>query len=160
MVQSENSHVDGRDEGMWQYIVKRLLLMIPTLIGAAALVFLLMNIVPGDIALLIIGGDQGGDIDPQELANLRENLGLDRPLLIQFFSWLWGIVQLDFGTSLWTGAPVMEVAKAILTRGALRLRIWDRGRSKPKLPARWVVRMCKCGTAPLMPTSPGSWRRA
>ncbi|MEE8305300.1 MAG: ABC transporter permease, partial [Candidatus Tectomicrobia bacterium] len=86
----------------------RLLLMIPTLIGAAALVFLLMNIVPGDIALLIIGGDQGGDIDPQELANLRENLGLDRPLLIQFFSWLWGIVQLDFGTSLWTGAPVME----------------------------------------------------
>ncbi len=93
---------------MWQYIVKRLLLMIPTLIGAAALVFLLMNIVPGDIALLIIGGDQGGDIDPQELANLRENLGLDRPLLIQFFSWLWGIVQLDFGTSLWTGAPVME----------------------------------------------------
>ncbi len=93
---------------MWQYIVKRLLLMFPTLIGAAALVFLLMNIVPGDIALLIIGGDQGGDIDPQELANLRENLGLDRPLLIQFFSWLWGIVQLDFGTSLWTGAPVME----------------------------------------------------
>ena len=93
---------------MWQYIVKRLLLMIPTLIGAAALVFLLMNIVPGDIALLIIGGDQGGDIDPQELANLRENLGLDRPLLIQFFSWLWGIVQLDFGISLWTGAPVME----------------------------------------------------
>ncbi len=93
---------------MWQYIVKRLLLMIPTLIGAAALVFMLMNIVPGDIALLIIGGDQGGDIDPQELANLRENLGLDRPLLIQFFSWLWGIVQLDFGTSLWTGAPVME----------------------------------------------------
>ena len=93
---------------MWQYIVKRLLLMIPTLIGAAALVFLLMNIVPGDIALLIIGGDQGGDIDPQELANLRENLGLNRPLFIQFITWLWGIVQLDFGTSLWTGAPVLE----------------------------------------------------
>lgn len=93
---------------MWQYIIKRVLLMIPTLFGAALLVFLIMNIIPGDIALLIIGGDQGGDIDPQQLANLREQLGLNRPLFVQFFSWLWGVVQLDFGTSLWTGAPVLE----------------------------------------------------
>ena len=93
---------------MWQYIMKRVLLMIPTLFGAALLVFLIMNIIPGDIALLIIGGDQGGDIDPQELANLREQLGLNRPLFVQFFSWLWGVVRFDFGSSLWTGAPVME----------------------------------------------------
>lgn len=93
---------------MWQYIMKRVLLMIPTLFGAALLVFLIMNIIPGDIALLIIGGDQGGDIDPQELENLREQLGLNRPLFVQFFSWLWGVVRLDFGTSLWTGAPVLE----------------------------------------------------
>jgi peptide/nickel transport system permease protein len=96
---------------MWQYIVKRLLLMIPTLVGAALIVFLLMNIVPGDIALLIIGGDQGGDINPQELAKLRENLGLNRPLYMQFLSWLWDVVRLDFGTSLWTGAPVIEELK-------------------------------------------------
>jgi peptide/nickel transport system permease protein len=82
--------------------------MIPTLFGAALLVFLIMNIIPGDIALLIIGGDQGGDINPQELAKLREQLGLDRPFFVQFFSWLWGVMQFDFGTSLWTGAPVME----------------------------------------------------
>jgi len=93
---------------MWQYILKRVLLMIPTLFGAALLVFLIMNIIPGDIALLIIGGDQGGDINPQELAKLREQLGLDRPFFVQFFSWLWGVIQFDFGTSLWTGAPVME----------------------------------------------------
>lgn len=93
---------------MWQYIMKRVLLMIPTLFGAALLVFLIMNIIPGDIALLIIGGDQGGDIDPRELANLREQLGLNRPLFVQFFAWLWGVVRLDFGTSLWTGAPVLE----------------------------------------------------
>lgn len=96
---------------MWQYIIKRVLLMIPTLIGAALVVFLLMNIVPGDIALLVIGGDQGGDIDPVELAKLREQLGLNRPLYEQFFSWLWGIVRLDFGTSLWTGEPVIEELK-------------------------------------------------
>jgi peptide/nickel transport system permease protein len=93
---------------MWQYVTKRVLLMIPTLIGAALVIFLLMNIVPGDIALLIIGGDQGGDINPRELAKLRAQLGLDQPLYMQFLSWLWDVVRLDFGKSLWTGAPIME----------------------------------------------------
>jgi peptide/nickel transport system permease protein len=93
---------------MWQYVTKRVLLMIPTLVGAALVIFLLMNIVPGDIALLVIGGDQGGDINPRELAKLREQLGLDRPLHVQFLSWLWDVVRLDFGKSLWTGAPIME----------------------------------------------------
>jgi peptide/nickel transport system permease protein len=93
---------------VWQYIAKRVLLMIPTLLGAALVVFLLMNVVPGDIALLILGSDQGGDINVQELARLREQLGLNRPLYAQFGSWLWGIVRLDFGKSLWSGQPVLE----------------------------------------------------
>ena len=93
---------------MSQYIAKRLLLMIPTLLGAAMLVFLLMSIVPGDIALLIIGGDQGGEIDPQELAKLRETMGLNRPWYVQLGSWLWGVVQFDFGESLWTGESVIS----------------------------------------------------
>ena len=66
---------------MWQYVVKRLILMIPTLIGAALVIFFLMNLVPGDMALLIIGGDQGGDVNVHELAKLRGQLGLDRPLV-------------------------------------------------------------------------------
>jgi peptide/nickel transport system permease protein len=94
---------------VWQYIVKRILLMIPTLFGAALVVFLLMHVVPGDIALLILGtSEQGGDVNLQDLARLRENLGLNRPLYEQFLSWVWGIVHLDFGTSLWSGAPVLE----------------------------------------------------
>jgi len=93
---------------MWQYVVKRLLLMIPTLIGAALVIFILMNLVPGDVALLIIGGDQGGDINTHELAKLRQQLGLNRPLYVQFLSWLWGVVRLDFGKSLWTGSAVIE----------------------------------------------------
>jgi peptide/nickel transport system permease protein len=94
---------------VWQYIVKRILLMIPTLFGAALVVFLLMHVVPGDIALLILGtSEQGGDVNLQDLARLRENLGLNRPLYAQFLSWVWGIVHLDFGTSLWSGAPVLE----------------------------------------------------
>jgi peptide/nickel transport system permease protein len=94
---------------VWQYIVKRILLMIPTLLGAALVVFILMHVVPGDIGMLILGaGEQGGDVNLMELAKVRHNLGLDRSLYEQFFSWVWGIVRLDFGTSLWTGAPVLE----------------------------------------------------
>jgi peptide/nickel transport system permease protein len=89
------------------YIVKRLLLVVPTLLGVATLVFVIMRVIPGDVALLILGGDAGG-IDPKQLAELRKQLGLDQPLLVQFGQWLWGVVQLDFGTSLWTGQPVVE----------------------------------------------------
>jgi peptide/nickel transport system permease protein len=94
---------------VWQYIVKRILLMIPTLLGAALVVFLLMHVVPGDIALLILGtGEQGGDVNLQDLERLRTKMGLNRPLYEQFFSWVWAIAHLDFGTSLWSGAPVLE----------------------------------------------------
>jgi peptide/nickel transport system permease protein len=93
---------------MWQYIVKRVLLMIPTLLGTAMVVFLLMHVVPGDTALLIVGSDQGGEVNVHELERVRKQLGLDRPLHMQFLSWLWGIVRLDFGTSLWTRAPILD----------------------------------------------------
>src|SRR2546425_13257360 len=93
---------------MRTYILKRLLLMVPTLLGAAALVFLIMRVIPGDVALLIFGGDQAGHIDAKQLATMRQRLGLDQPLLGQFGAWLWGVVRFDFGTSLWTGRPVLE----------------------------------------------------
>ena len=93
---------------MQTYIAKRLLLIVPTLLGVAALVFLIMRVIPGDVALLILGGDQAARIDPKQLENMRRQLGLDQPLLIQFGEWLWGVVRFDFGKSLWTGRPVVE----------------------------------------------------
>ena len=93
---------------MRTYILKRILLMVPTLLGAATLVFLIMRVIPGDVALLIFGGDQAGHIDPKQLADMRQRLGLDDPLLVQYGRWLWGLLRLDFGTSLWTGQPVIE----------------------------------------------------
>ncbi len=92
---------------MRDYLVRRVLLILPTLFGALTLIFFIMNILPGDIALMILG-DETGQGDPAALALLREELGLDRPLYIQYFVWLWGVFQLDFGTSLWTGVPVFE----------------------------------------------------
>ena len=93
---------------MGTYVAKRLLLIVPTLIGAAALVFVIMRVIPGDVALLIFGGEAGGQIDAKQLADMRQRLGLDQPLLVQFGTWLWGILRFDFGNSLWTGRPVIE----------------------------------------------------
>jgi peptide/nickel transport system permease protein len=104
---------------MRTYLLKRLLLMVPTLLGAAALVFLIMRVIPGDVALLVLGGD-GGQVDQKQLAAVRQQLGLDQPLLVQFGTWLWGVLRFDFGNSLWTGQPV---AHELLIRLPLSLEL-------------------------------------
>jgi peptide/nickel transport system permease protein len=92
---------------MQTYLAKRVLLIFPTLLGVASLVFLIMRVIPGDVALLILGGDSG-QIDRAQLAAMHHQLGLDQPIAVQFGKWLWGVLHLDLGTSLWTGRPVME----------------------------------------------------
>jgi peptide/nickel transport system permease protein len=93
---------------MRTYVAKRVLLIVPTLLGVAALVFFIMRVIPGDVTLLILGGDQAGRIDPSQIAAMKRQLGLDQPLLVQFGTWLWGVLRFDFGTSLWTGQPVIQ----------------------------------------------------
>ncbi len=90
---------------MRQYILKRLLLMIPTLLGVAVLIFLMLRVVPGDIVELKYAGT--GAFAPKEVLDQeRAQLGLDKPLWHQFLSWMWGIVRFDFGNSMWTGRPI------------------------------------------------------
>jgi len=104
---------------MKRYILRRLLWAIPTFFGAITILFLLMNVVPGDIAMVILS-EESGLIDPVELEALRESLGLNRPIYIQYFSWLGGLLQGDLGISLWTGQPVTsEIAVRIPYTGAL-----------------------------------------
>ena len=93
---------------MRTYITKRFLLIVPTLLGVATLVFFIMRVIPGDVTLLILGGDQAGRIDPAQITAMRHQLGLDQPLVVQLGTWLWGVLRFDFGTSLWTGQPVIE----------------------------------------------------
>ena len=90
---------------MYQYIVKRLLLMVPTLIGAAILVFFLLRMIPGDICELRMAGE-GGYVDEEAIATCRANLGIDQPILLQFADFMWGFVRFDLGTSMWTGQPI------------------------------------------------------
>src|SRR6185503_14814423 len=105
---------------MWKYIVKRFLLMFPTLVGVAILAFLLLRIVPGDIVEARLMGAGGAFVTPQMIAEERAKFGLDRPLWRQFGSWMWGLARLDFGQSMWTGAPITEEIKL---RFALSLQV-------------------------------------
>lgn len=79
--------------------------MLPTLFGAAVLVFFLLRLVPGDVCELRLAGT-GLYADPAEVELCRKNLGLDRPLLVQFFDFIWGYFIFDLGDSMWTGKPV------------------------------------------------------
>ena len=92
---------------MARYIAKRFLLMIPTLVGVAALIFFLMRVVPGDVVELRFSGESSF-ASKQQLAEERARFGLDRPLWRQFVDWMWGLMRFDFGRSMWTGAPILE----------------------------------------------------
>ena len=92
---------------MWKYLIKRLVLMIPTLLGVAVLIFFLMRVVPGDIVELRMAGDRGA-VSEEAMDKERARFGLDRPVWEQFLTWLWGAVRLDFGRSMWTGSPIWE----------------------------------------------------
>lgn len=88
-----------------QYIVKRLLLMIPTFFLVMIIIFLLVRFLPGDPAIAI-AGDRASDAD---LEAIRERLGLNQPMLVQFWLFVTNTVQGDLGRSILLRAPVMDV---------------------------------------------------
>ncbi|MBM4434175.1 MAG: ABC transporter permease [Chloroflexi bacterium] len=91
---------------MQRYVIGRLLLMIPTLLGVAILTFVIMRVVPGDVVTLRYSGS--GAVPQEVIERERAQLGLDRPMPAQFMDYMTGIVRLDFGRSLWTDRPVVE----------------------------------------------------
>ena len=94
---------------MRQYAARRILLFIPTLLLATIIVFVLFFIVPGDAAMMILTGEEGaGAVTDADIAKLRHELGLDRPVHIQYGSWLWGLMRGDLGESIWYRVPVID----------------------------------------------------
>jgi peptide/nickel transport system permease protein len=92
-----------------RYLIRRILLTIPVLIGVATLVFSLIHLVPGDPAQAMLGDGAS----ERDIADLRSRLGLDRPLLEQYARFMHGVARGDLGTSFRTGQPVVG---AILER--------------------------------------------
>ena len=86
------------------YILRRLLQMIPVMIGVTLVVFLIMQLVPGDPARMLAG--EGAS--PEQIEAIRNSLGLNRPLWVQYFSYLGNVLQGDFGKSIVTSSPVLE----------------------------------------------------
>jgi ABC-type dipeptide/oligopeptide/nickel transport system permease component len=100
----------GNNDRVVKYLARRLLLTVPVLLGVATLVFALIHFVPGDPARAILG-EVASDAD---VADLRRQLGLDRPLVVQYGAFLGSLAQADLGTSLRTGAPVLrEIAERL-----------------------------------------------
>ena len=97
---------------MRQYLVHRLLQLIPTLLLVSLIVFAIMRVLPGDVAMLVATGGTGtvdassAQIRDEDLREIREQLGLNDPLWRQYLTWMWGIVTLDWGDSLVAGRPV------------------------------------------------------
>lgn len=102
---------------MMQFILRRILLMIPTFFVTSVVAFVVIQLPPGDFATTYIAGQaaQGDNVNAQEvLSQLRSSYGLDQPIYVQYFKWLWGIVSRgDFGIAFEFHQPVSSL-------------IWDR----------------------------------
>ncbi len=87
---------------MWVYIIKRLLGLLPVLFGITLLIFCFLHLIPGDPAVVLLGERA----TPDQLAALREKLGLNQPLPLQYLTFLRQVLQLDLGTSIISGIPI------------------------------------------------------
>jgi ABC-type dipeptide/oligopeptide/nickel transport system permease component len=95
---------------MGRYVARRVLQLVPTLLAVSFLIFLMVRLIPGDPALLIAGENA----TPELIASIRERLGLDRPLFVQYATYLRHLLRGDLGTSLRTHRPVAEEVVARL----------------------------------------------
>jgi ABC-type dipeptide/oligopeptide/nickel transport system permease component len=100
---------------MLGYTIRRVLLAVFVLWGVVTVVFIIVRLVPADPALLIAGMDA----TPEQLAELRKRMGLDQPLIVQYFAYLAGAVTGDFGNSYTQGVPVMTLVGQALPNTAL-----------------------------------------
>ena len=91
---------------MFAYIVRRLALMLVTLIGISIVIFLLLRIVPGNIVDILFSA--AGFVDPADKANLERELGIDQPLALQYLHWIWGLLHGDLGYSYVSEKPALQ----------------------------------------------------
>jgi peptide/nickel transport system permease protein len=91
---------------VFAYIVRRLALMIVTLIGISIVIFFLLRIVPGNIVDILF--DAAGFVDPADKASLERELGIDQPLVLQYLHWIGGLLHGDLGYSYVSEKPALE----------------------------------------------------
>jgi peptide/nickel transport system permease protein len=104
-----------------KYVTRRLLYLIPTLLLVSMIIFFLMRILPGDVATLMLVGPEGtGTPTHEQIAKLNAQMGLNRPLVVQYLDWMGNLLRGRAGTSFWTNRPVMQ---ELLSRLPLTLEL-------------------------------------
>ena len=102
---------------MQQYVLRRLVLFIPTMVLVSLMIFALLRLAPGDAIDARLASDQmNSPISAEERAKMSRELGLDKPLYVQYAKWMWGAVRFDFGNSFWRQQPNLDVIKLPFTR--------------------------------------------
>ena len=98
---------------MSTYVLRRLLLFVPTLVGASILIFVLLRLVPGDIAEILVyqTGSESSAVQRRQIQQIRRELGLDRPIAAQYGDWVAGAVRGDFGQSYVQRRPVADILR-------------------------------------------------
>ena len=98
---------------MSTYILRRLVLFVPTLVGASILIFVLMRLVPGDIAEILVyqTGSESSAVQKKQIQQIRRELGLERPIVTQYVDWIAAAVRGDFGQSYVQRRPVMDILR-------------------------------------------------
>lgn len=91
---------------MFAYLVRRLFLMLVTLFGISIVIFFLLRIVPGNIVDILFAA--AGYVDPADKANLEKELGIDQPLILQYWHWISGFLRGDFGYSYVSEKPALQ----------------------------------------------------
>jgi peptide/nickel transport system permease protein len=92
---------------MTRYLVQRLILVVPVLLGVSIAVFLMLHLLPGDPALAMLAGQSG--ITPADVDRVRHQLGLDQPVPLQYFNYIGRVLHGDFGESVHSHRPVLEM---------------------------------------------------
>ena len=101
-----------------RYVARRLLLFVPTLVGASIFIFVLMRLVPGDIAEILVyqTGGETSTIQQKQIRQIRQELGLDKPVVVQYLDWLGNAARGDFGQSYTQQRPVADILKERVPR--------------------------------------------
>jgi ABC-type dipeptide/oligopeptide/nickel transport system permease component len=96
---------------MGRYILRRLLIAIPTIIGIVSLVFVVLRLAPGDPVNLMIPPDLPAAVREERVDEIRARYGFDQPLYVQYVRYLWGVARLDFGNSIRQQSPIIDDLK-------------------------------------------------
>lgn len=107
---------------MQTYLLNRVLLAIPTIVGITLLIFFAMRVLPGDPLATVTDATTGTQqrLSDEDITKLRDSLGLNDPYYVQYGRWMKDVLRGDFGTSFWRGEPIREL---ILRRGPISLQI-------------------------------------